>query len=191
MIKDLTEFWETEFKSFVPEAHNLKHEFSDRWVRFHYLPESKRYPQNEQEYIEVLRRYNTLLNELLGKNEVFVILPEYSESKTPTKPSSELTTLFPITKPWRSVEQHEDDDDYKLYWHLHVSEVNYSGSELDSLFRLVAHDEASNIIIVNPNKGVIFHPYDGGADIVLASTRQRDQLKDRHPGWLPSHSEGF
>lgn len=61
----------------------------------------------------------------------------------------------------------------------------------DSLFRLVAYDEASNIIIVNPNKGVIFHPYDGGADIVLASTRQRDQLKDRHPGWLPSHTEGF
>lgn len=189
MIKELAKFWEREFNNFPPEAHNLKHEFKDRWIRFHSLPESKRYPENEQEYLEVLRRHNAVLQELVGKSNVLVVLPEYSESKEPTKP--ELTTIFPVTESWCSLEQHDEDDDYELYWHLHVSEVNFTGRELNSLFRLVANDEAGNIMIINPCKGVVFHPYDGGADIVLASTKQRDQLKEKHNEWLSAHPEGF
>ncbi len=191
MIADLANFWEREFDSFPPEAHNLKHEFKDRWVRFHSLPESKRYPENEQEYLEVLHRHNTVLHELVGKSHVFVVLPEYSESKEPAKPKSELTAIVPSTEPWCLPEQHEEGDDYELYWHLHVSEINFTGSELNSLFRLVAIDKAGNIMIINPSKGVVFHPYDGGADIVVASTKQRDQLKEKYHEWLSPHPEGF
>ena len=39
--------------------------------------------------------------------------------------------------------------------------------------------------------GVVFHPYDGGADIVLASREQRDELKKKHNEWLSTHPEGF
>lgn len=191
MIKDLAIFWEREFDSFPPEAHNLKHEFKDRWVRFHALPESKRYPENEQEYLEVFRRQNAVLQELVGKSNVLVVLPEYSESKEPTKPESELTAIFPTTEPWCSLKQHEEDDDYEIYWHLHVCEINFTGSELNSLFRLVANDEAGNIMIINLSKGVVFHPYDGGADIVLASKKQIDQLKEKYNEWLSPHPEGF
>lgn len=191
MIKDLAKFWESEFKSFSPEANNLKHEFKNRWVRFHSLPESKRYPENEQEYLEIFRRHNVVLQELCGKGNILVVLPEYSESKAPTKPEAELTNLFSTTEPWCSIAQHEKDDDYELYWHLHVSEVEFTGGELNDLFRLVANDEAGNIMIICPSKGVVFHPYDGGADIVLASTKQRDLLKEKHHEWLSNHPEGF
>ena len=192
MIEDLTKFWDSEFDGFAPEAHNLKHEYKNRWVRFHSLPESKRYPENEQEYLEVFRRHNTVLQELCGeKGNILVVLPEYSESKLPTKPEAELTSLFPAAEYWRSLEQYEGDDDHELYWHLHVSEVQFSGSELDHLFRMVANDEVGNIMIICPSKGVVFHPYDGGADIVLASTEQRDLLKEKHHEWLSVHPEGF
>jgi len=192
MIKDLAKFWESEFKGFAPEAHILKHEYKNRWVRFHSLPESKRYPENEQEYLEVLRRHNAVLQELCGaEGKIFVVLPEYSESGAPSKPEPELASLFPITEPWCTLKQNEDDDDHELYWHLHVSEIEFTGSELNSLFRLVANDEAGNIMIIRPDKAVVFHPYDGGADIVLASTKQRDQLKERHHEWLSEHSDGF
>ena len=36
----------------------------ERWVRFHSLPESKRYAESEDEEAEVLRRHLTLLDEL-------------------------------------------------------------------------------------------------------------------------------
>lgn len=191
MIKYLAKFWEREFKSFPPEAHNLKHEFKDRWVRFHSLPDSKRYPENEQEYLEVFRRHNMVLQDLVGECNVLVVLPEYSELKEPTKPEAELATLFPETKAWCSIAQHEEDDGYELYWHLHVSDVDFTGSELNGLFRLVADDGVSNIMIINPNKGVVFHPYDGGADIVLASTKERDLLKEKYHEWLSSHPDDF
>lgn len=191
MIEELTKFWDLEFENFAPEAHNLKHQYQSRWVRFHSLPESKRYPENEAEYLEVLRRHNVVLQELCGTGKVLVVLPEYSEERVPAKPEPELLNLFPACEYWCTLEQHEDDDDYESYWHLHASEVVFTGSEFNNLFRMVANDEAGNIMIVCPSKGVVFHPYDGGADVILASTEQRDRLKEKYNEWLSSHPKGF
>ena len=192
MIEELTKFWDSEFNNFAPEAHNLKHEYKSRWVRFHSLPESKRYPENEEEYLEVLCRHNTVLQELCGsRSKVLVVLPEYSEEKIPSQPESILLKLFPVSEPWRTLEQHEDEDDYESYWHLHVSEVEFTGNEFNSLFRIVANDEVGNIMIICPSKGIVFHPYDGGADVVLTSTKERNHLKEHHHEWLSSHPEGF
>lgn len=192
MIEELTNFWNSEFDDFAPEAHNLKHEYRDRWVRFHSLPESKRYPENEDEYLEVFRRYNSVLQELYGNgSKVLVVLPEYSEERVPTNPEPALLMLFSVCEPWCSIAQHEDDDDYESYWHLHVTEVELNGSKLDNLFRMVANDEAGNIMIICPRKGIVFHPYDGGADIVLPTTEKREQLKVKYHQWLSSHPEGF
>lgn len=189
---ELDKFWQNTFEGFVPEAHNLKREFRSRWVRFHSLPESKRYPDNEEEYQEVLRRHNVVLQEVCGdKCRVLVVLPEYSETNTPTKPEPELASMFPATEPWCTLEQHDEDDDYELYWHLHVAEIGYSGNELDDLFRLVANDETGNIMVIDPLVSMVFHPYDGGADIVLASTKQRDDLKEKHSEWLSTEPSGF
>lgn len=37
----------------------------DRWVRFHSLPGSQRYPGSADEYAEILDRHVTVLGELL------------------------------------------------------------------------------------------------------------------------------
>jgi hypothetical protein len=192
MIEELSKFWKSEFDNFAPEAHNLKHEYKSRWVRFHSLPESKRYPNNEDEYLEILGRHNTVLQELCGsESNVLVVLPEYSEDIEPTKPEPELSSLFSASEPWRTLAQHENDDDYESYWHLHVSRIKFTGSEFNSLFRMVANDEVGNIMIICPSKGVVFHPYDGGADVLLATAEERDHLKEKHREWLSSHPEGF
>ncbi len=65
-----------------PMAHELKVNFTDRWVRFHSLPESKRYPESNEEYQEVLSRHNQVLNELCAmNNEVYLITNGASRSK--------------------------------------------------------------------------------------------------------------
>ncbi|MCM0148661.1 hypothetical protein KCN56_08830 [Photobacterium galatheae] len=192
MIKELTLFWKREFNDFFPEAHSLKHEYQNRWVRFHSLPESKRYPENEEEYLEIFRRHNTVLQALVGsKARILVVLPEYSNSEAPKKPEPALAKLFQATKPWCSLVQHEEDDDIQLLWHLHVAEIEYSGYELNRLFRLIADDEVRNILIIHPSKTVVFHPYDGGADVVVVSTKQRDLLKKKYREWLSAHPEGL
>lgn len=190
ITKTINNFWEKNFKDFIPEAHNLKHSYKDRWVRFHALPESKRYPESEQEYCEILRRYNLLLHKLCGEQaKLILVLTEYSESAISTKLDPELTNLFPETEFWRSVDQSEED--YKCYWHLHISEVHFTGTEFNHLFRLVADNQITNVMVISISEQIVFHPYDGGMDIMLPSIEKRNQLKDQHTDWLSAHPEGF
>lgn len=193
MNEALTKYWNSQFEGFAPEAHNLKHEFKDRWVRFHSLPESKRYPESESEYQEMLNRNNSLLKEIFGlQSSLLVVLPEYSDSVEPIKPEKELNELFPQSKYWCSIAQYDDEeDDDEFYWHLHVAKVTLNTNELDNLFRLVAHDEAGNIIIVGIASNTLFHPYDGGADVILSSTEQRNELKNKYSKWLSAHPDGY
>lgn len=59
----LSQLWAQSWPGLQPIGHEVRDE-RERWVRFHALPESKRYPEDEQEYAEVLRRHNLLLGEL-------------------------------------------------------------------------------------------------------------------------------
>ena len=190
MINKLNNFWKQFIGVSDPIAHNLKHDYQDRWVRFHALPESKRYPENECEYQVIFSRHNAVLKDLGNLPLLlFVILPEYSESRQPNAPDIELVKLFPKTQHWRTIEAYEDCDD--LYLHLHVAQVQFNGCELNDLFRLVADDETGNILIVSTNNPLIFHPYDGGADVILTNSNERDSLKQKYANWLSEHPDGF
>jgi hypothetical protein len=48
-----------------------------------------------------------------------------------------------------------------------------------------------NIIIVGIAAKTVFHPYDGGADVILPSTKQRNELKNKFSMWLSAHPEGY
>ena len=161
-------------------------------MRIHTLPESKRYPENELEYQEILSRHNTILCEITDHSgDIVVILPEYSEARDPTNPVKVLNEMFPASKYWRSIAQHEQCDEDEYYWHLHVVSIPYSGSELNSLLRLVVNDEIRNIMVVALSSEVVYHPYDGGADIVMHSTERRDEIKQNHANWLSKHPDGY
>ena len=56
----LTE-WQRWFPGCEPIAYHMRDAFSDRWVRFHSLPGSKRYPEDAAEYATVLERHNVIL----------------------------------------------------------------------------------------------------------------------------------
>jgi hypothetical protein len=52
----------------------------NRWVRFHTLPGSERYPETEAEYGIVLARHNTVLAQLVTGPSVFVVTAGYSDN---------------------------------------------------------------------------------------------------------------
>lgn len=191
MIDTLNKIWSESFDGIAPLAYELKHRLNERWVRFHSLPESKRYPENESEYAEVLNRYNKVLREHFGVNtQLHVVIPEYSENKIPFKPEKKLRKLFRNAEYWRTVDRYEEFGE-EFYWHFHVAIVNYSGYELNALFRLVANDEVANCFVVSENSRSLFHPYDGGSDSILFSSDERNKLKEKFSSWLSCHTEGF
>ncbi len=185
--------WDLKFPGCEPVAHWLREVFPNRWVRFHSLPGSKRYPENEDEYRTVIDRQHCVINELLGLERKLVLLtPGYSQSPSAVHPDTECSSLNPGAKLWRSVPMHHHDGSVDLnYWHIFASEWDWPASPLNQLLRLVADDVVRNVMLVACDCRWVVQPYDGGLDVVMESEAARNELRLAHPDWLSLRSDGL
>jgi len=181
--------WAGAWPGALPIAHELKELFEETWVRFHSLPGSKRYADTEQEYAEILSRHNTVLDELGPGGELVVIAAEVASTPTPTGPSS-FDDVFAADTFWASVPWHYADPDL-LFAHLYVRRFHRSPGVLDELLRAVADGDLPGVIIGPADLRWLYHPYDGGADVILPSVPERDDLAAEHPDWRSAHPSGL
>jgi len=197
VIDTLNLFWDRTFPGTPQLAHHFRDNYSERWVRFHSLPESKRYAETEAEYKTILSRHNEVLSELIGTGRVVLVTTGYTgEEKpkgTPKRQSSELAKLDPKAQYWRTLALHEiqDDPDAPNYWHLFASDWNWKPGIFDSVLRLVADDTLINTFIFSTSGSWLYHPYDGGADVILPSRQARDIIREKHIQWLSSNPKGL
>ncbi|WP_433917181.1 DUF3885 domain-containing protein [Streptomyces sp. NBC_01744] len=181
----LTELWQQCWPSCPPVGYKLRDPYRDVWVRFHSLPESKRYAENESEYTVVLERYNTILDELFAGADVYVITPLWTTE-------AEVPSFQPDAGYWQSLLVADDPDpEFRTYCHLSATRRPWRRGCIDELLRDVADDKVAGVLITDAQMQRIHHPYDGGADVFLASSRERDRMRDRHPDWLSSHPLGL
>jgi len=186
--------WQEKFPHCEPVSHLLRTAFRDRWVRFHSLPESKRWPENEDEYEILLHRHNTILSELLGTERSVVLLTTgYSKTPQPIRMYPELDAIDPNATPWRTVALHALERDFSNpnYWHVFASEWEWRAELFNLLIRLVADDAVANVMIVHPGCRWLLHPYDGGMDVIAESPTVREQLRAAHTDWLSSRADGL
>ena len=108
----LSQLWAQSWPGLPPIDYEVRDE-RDRWVRFHALPESKRYPEDEQEYAEVLRRHNLLLGELASRTSprLLVMTVAWSDSGVPTAREAALAGAVPDADLWTSVLREKDGDE--------------------------------------------------------------------------------
>ncbi|WP_316520150.1 DUF3885 domain-containing protein [Kitasatospora brasiliensis] len=179
----LTALWERRWPDTEPVGYELGRDERDTWVRFHSLPESKRYPDDEREYAIVLERHNTVLDELFTGSEVHVMVPRWSD-----RPSA--PRMHWDTRHWRSW-LCDEDPEFPYYCHVFVERRPWRRGSLDRLLRRVADDREGGVIIAGAGLRRLYHPYDGGADVYLTTAEERDRLKERHFGWLSVHPSGW
>ncbi|MFE7439512.1 hypothetical protein ACFU7X_03495 [Streptomyces chartreusis] len=161
-------------------------------MRFHSLPDSKRYPETEDEYAIALHRYNTILDELFEGTDVYVITVAWSwEPGGPELPPVR-REVHPQGARWTML-AYDDDPDPELhsYTHLYTDRRLWRPGTVDDILREVADDVLSGVIITDSGLTRIHHPYDGGADVILTTTSERDALRERHTDWLSSHPSGL
>lgn len=186
--------WEQRFPNCVPVAHRLRTTFAERWVRLHSLPGSKRYPENEDEYATVLSRHNRIMGDLAcsGRGVIF-LSTGYSDSPEPVRLRPELVSLDPEARPWRSVPMHDPEEESArpCYWHVYASAWEWQPGTFDPMIRLVADDGIANIMILSPSCEWLLHPYDGGTDLIVASSEIRDRLKSTYFDWLSPRPDGL
>ncbi|MGW0632604.1 DUF3885 domain-containing protein [Streptomyces sp. NPDC002758] len=181
----LTELWRQRWPDCPPVGYKLRDPYRDVWVRFHSLPESKRYAVDESEHAVVLERYNTVLDELFAGTEVYVITPLWA-----TDP--EVPLLEPDAGYWQSLLVEDDPEpEFRTYCHLFAARLPWQRGCIDRLLRDTADDKVAGVLVTDSLMQRIYHPYDGGADVFLTTPEERDRMRDRHTDWLSSHPSGL
>ena len=185
--------WTGRWPSCRPIAHELRGCAPERWVRFHSLPHSKRYAENDAEYGELLGRHDTVIGELVGGSigrHLLVVTCSWSGTSEPAPRDDALEAAFPSTRYWHSILR-EADDDWEYWVHLFVGRVDWKPGALDALLTLVADDRTADVIVAPDDFEWLYHPYDGGADVIAPDPTTRDALRDRHSEWLSPYPHGL
>lgn len=186
--------WRRQFPNCEPVAHEMRRAFPARWVRFHSLPESQRYPDNEAEYATLLGRHNLVLGSLTHAGETLALLTTgYSETDDPVRNDDVLQKVDPRAVPWRTVAMHERDADFGElnFWHVFASRHPWFPGGFDPIVQHVAAGVLANVMIVPLDCRWLLHPYDGGMDVILASSAARDVLAASFPEWLSARADGL
>ena len=90
----------------------------------------------------------------------------------------------------RSRVREDDELEPGCTMHVHVGRQQWNPGIMDPLLRAIADDLCNGVIITDTALRRIYHPYDGGADVIMASTDERDHLKATHAEWLPRNRHG-
>jgi hypothetical protein len=192
-VTDLNAYWTAHFADCPPVGSLLREAYHDRWFRIHTLPESKRYPETAEDYAEVLRRHNTILTDLLSLEQPIALLATgYSTTLDPMSPEDINERYHPFDFV-RSVAMHEDDEDeeFHSYSHIWLHVHLWQPQSLDLLLTDVADNTVADVLLVDPQRDVLYHPYDGGADVILGIRAERDRWRAQYRAWLSQHPSGL
>jgi hypothetical protein len=184
-VESLTATWRMRWGG-APIAYEFRKRHADRWVRFHSLPRSKRYAETEEEYGITLARHHCVLAELGADDGLYLIAGYFEDAHGRIAVAS----AHPGAVPWMTI-QPDERSAFEIPMTLHVSTASGERSVVDPFLRAVADDEIAYAIIAPPDLRWLYHPYDGGADVIAPTAHDRDALKDRHPDWLSGHPAGL
>jgi hypothetical protein len=188
--------WKANWPTCRPIGHELRTCAAWTWVRFHSLPGSKRYADSEAEYAELLTRHVTVLSDLgslaaSSTAELVIITAAWSGSEEHADRAPDLKHAFPAATPWRTILYDDTYPDDPIWTHLHLRVAALDSAACAQLLRLVADDETGDVIISDRRARWLYHPYDGGGDVLAPSEDARDALKTRYRDWLPTNPLGL
>jgi hypothetical protein len=185
-IDKLDQDWHKVYGNIEPLAEELKNELKNRWLRIHTLEGSKRYAENPNEKKTILSRHNSVLDTLHTGGPLIVLTCIWSDSmdhETPEASKGEAPAIY-----WQSFIQFVYDDGSKTYRHIYAATIDWALSSLDELLVEVAEDEIAGVIITPQDLSWLYHPYDGGGDIIARSEEEKEELKQRFSEWLAVNS---
>ena len=187
---EFQKYWESEYPAGPPIGFLLREKYQERWFRIHSLPRSKRYPENDAEMSEVLRRHNAVLDALLRSHNDFVLLTTgYSDELTPVM--SKLLQTDSTLRGSSSFAFTVTSDTGSPYWHFFVTPLNWQLGCLDSALAQVATDTIADILVIGIEQNCVYHPYDGGGDIFVRNDEARTELKRMFSAWQSPRADGM
>lgn len=177
-----------------PVGYRLRGSGAVNWVRFHSLPNSKRYADSDDERRTILQRQNLLASEVLGPDPCWLVQTHWI---TPAG----MTDVADAHDPFAATRQFDlkpafefsddDDDDDSVAWRVHAGQTGWTDGGFDELLTSIAEERAGPTLWMSEATGSIFAPYDGGVDLFLAKPEEATSLKAKYRDWLSSHPAGL
>ena len=190
------DFWRGSYGEIPPVGYRLRFCFLDsKWVRFHSLPGSKRYADNEAEMKIVLERANTLADRVLGVGtECWMIansFPDQAEYRDKLFFKQRLIRdIFGLQKSYSWKDPEEAPEDQTL-WTTYAGECKWRHGEFDEAIKLIAEDIETDVLWISKQTKAVFSPYDGGTDLIVQDSKEVTSLKEEFSNWLSDHPDGF
>ena len=186
------EAWIHHHPGLRPIGYMLREDDVKTWIRFHSLPQSKRYAETDKERGILLNRQNVLATEVLGLAGCWLIqthwvtppgMVDVADELDPFRTTRErnLEFAFEFSIP-------EDDDQL---WRVHAVKTDWVSGQFDDLLLAVADEKAGPTIWMSGENGSLFAPYDGGVDLFLHDVKAAKALAVKYADWLPTSESGL
>lgn len=193
-MSDFPELWREFYPDAEPTGWRMRAAGVRHWVRFHSLPDSKRYAESEAEYSIVLERQNTLANAVLGERQPCWLVQTCWVTPEDRFEISDESEMFRETHAFgleHAFSFREDEGEDESTWDVMASRVLWTLGGFDEVLLRIADDRAAPTLWVSEHSGAVFAPYDGGVDLFLPSESKMQELRLAHADWLSSHPEGL
>lgn len=191
---EFNEDWRRYHPGLFPIGYLLRRDGAKHWLRFHSLPESRRYAETQDEWRLLLWRQNELAKKVLGDEPCWLVQTHWvtpagevdiADADDPFRATRELGLLFAFQ--FKDSQEGEED---KL-WNVHALLSEWSAVRFDAVLRDIAEYRAAPTLWMSSTSGAIFAPYDGGVDLFLPSQSTVASLVSAYPDWLSSHPAGL
>ncbi len=182
-MKRFIDEWRGYFGELPPYSHYLRRVLSERWVRFHALPEAKRYAETPEEKAVLLHRARILGNRILkeGQRCLFIsYFPSFDEYPIPY--SLKLIDQFRL-KYWFNWTYEDDPFGDQEVLGFYGNEVRWIPEVYREALQDAAQDE-ERFLLMNLETSRIFAPYDGGFDCFLLNGDEMARFKSDYKDWL-------
>lgn len=189
--------WNRHYPEIEPVGYELVNARARHWVRFHSLPNSKRYADTEADWRELLQRQNELAVAVLGDGQGCQLV----QSRWILPAGVTDLAIQNGNDPFRAITDYglepaivtlrEPGTEFEQRWEACVGLVRWSNGRFNRLLREIADERAAPTLWFSDKTGSVFAPYDGGVDLFLPDETRARELADQHADWLSKHPLGL
>ncbi len=193
MTSMLQAAWARAYPRCPPLRYLLRELYHERWLRVHSLPAARRLPTCSEDEREVLRRHELVAARMLTTSREVALIVGYANGYTgrPMPPSVvgfELELMSNWADTWRGDAKLAEDLEETVFA---ASVMNYRDGRFSQVILEVAYGHTAPLLFFALESGLIYSPYDGGADLFFESTGARDLARADFVDWISARPDGL
>lgn len=185
--------WEESFSGCFPIGYRLRENFGDRWFRIHHLENGKRYPDTQAEWEVCFDRHAEVLDAVMGDSIILIWCMYFDDPDQVSETG--MLRFFGCHEtegyPWNYTDD-VDPPDLVYDGLLRAPSIVKKNALIRiMLYKFYVDDSPHHLTFFSPETNSAYCPYDGGADIFLASQVEVDAMKTRFQSYLSERKDGL